>query len=330
MKRRHFLDLSMKSAVLAGFAAKPFRLLAESEKSSTGLVLDDGFIHHHISPGHPESPQRYQAIKQEFVEQDLIARTSAISPRDDVDQWLRLVHTRNHIASIKKLDNHTHHDASLATAGILAAVDQVCSGRIRNAFCATRPPGHHARNTGQEEGFCYYNHVAIAARYAQKNYPLKKILIVDWDYHHGNGTEETFYADPSVLFFSTHDYNAYPGTGNPAKRGVGKGEGYNINVHMDCGAGDEDFIKVFNRILLPAAEVFAPDLILISAGFDSRKEDLLGCHEVTDQGFSHLTQIVMQIAERHCDGRIVSLLEGGYNIRGNAKAAAAHLNTLML
>ena len=192
-----------------------------------------------------------------------------------------------------------------------------------------RPPGHHAKNTGQEEGFCYYNHIAIAARYAQQHYDLKKVLIIDWDFHHGNGTEWAFYSDPSVLYFSTHDMFAYPGTGSPSRTGEGDGEGFNINVHLDCGATDDDIINAFQTKLLPAVEQFKPDLILISAGFDSRQDDLLGCHNISDQGFIKLTETVKILANKHCQGKIVSLLEGGYNLQGNASAVTAHINALM-
>lgn len=200
---------------------------------------------------------------------------------------------------------------------------------LNNVFCLTRPPGHHALNTGREEGFCYYNTIAIAARYAQKEYGFKKILIVDWDYHHGNATEAMFYDDPDVLYFSTHDQYAYPGTGDPAKRGSGKGLGYNINVHLPCGTDDKKIIDVYQNILLPAAEDFAPDMILISAGFDSREEDLLGCFDVTDEAYITMTNIVMQIANKYCDGRLVSTLEGGYNLQGITDAVTVHMKTLL-
>jgi acetoin utilization deacetylase AcuC-like enzyme len=184
-------------------------------------------------------------------------------------------------------------------------------------------------NTGREEGFCYYNTIAIAARYAQKQYGFKKILIIDWDYHHGNATEAMFYDDPSVLYFSTHDQFAYPGTGDPAKKGIGKGLGFNINVHLPCGTDDKKIIDVYKSILLPAAEKFEPDMILISAGFDSREEDLLGCFDITDAAYVTMTKIVMKIAEKHCDGRVVSMLEGGYNLQGIAKAVTVHIKTLL-
>jgi len=258
-----------------------------------------------------------------------VSSVAMVSPKEDCEQWLSLVHSQQHIDSIKSKQAQTHEHALLATAGVLATVDALFSGQIDNAFCASRPPGHHARDTGKEEGFCYYNHVAIAARYAQKHYNIEKVLIVDWDFHHGNGTEWAFYSDPTVLYFSTHDMFAYPGTGSPSKRGKGAGEGFNINVHLDCGATDMDIIQAFQEQLLPVMDEFSPELIIISAGFDSRQDDLLGCHNITDQGFVALTGIIKSIADKHCEGRIISVLEGGYNIQGNASAVTAHIKSLL-
>ena len=322
MERRQFLTLSALTILSESLGAKV-------KKSSTGLVMDDRFSEHQISPEHPESPARYNAIKQQLQANGLLDETVAIAPLSDAEQWLSLVHSDQHIATIKTQQRNAHNDAVLATAGVLAAVNEVCDGRVSNAFCASRPPGHHALNTGKEEGFCYYNHIAIAARYAQQQCGIKKVLIVDWDYHHGNGTEWAFYSDPDVLYFSTHDVFAYPGTGFPEKKGEGAGEGLNINVHLACGASDEDIIKAFQQYLLPAVELFSPDLILISAGFDSRQDDLLGCHHITDQGFIKLTEMVRAIADKYCQGKIVSLLEGGYNIEGNASAVSVHITALM-
>ena len=322
MKRRQFLTLS----TLAGLSTS---LSAKTMPSHTGLVLDERFIDHHISPAHPESPARYQAITEKLLEYDLLSKLTVLAAKNDVEPWIELVHSKEHIDSIKQNDTKNHQHALLATGAVLAAVDAVCRGQLKNAFCASRPPGHHALNTGKEEGFCYYNHVAIAARYAQQQYSLDRVLIVDWDYHHGNGTEWAFYSDPSVLYFSTHDTFAYPGTGFPERRGEGAGEGFNINVHLGCGATDADMMDAFEQELLPAVETFKPDLIIISAGFDSRQDDLLGCHDITDQGFALLTDMVKKIADKHCGGKLISLLEGGYNIQGNASAVISHLSELM-
>ncbi|PHS33160.1 MAG: histone deacetylase [Methylophaga sp.] len=327
MKRRQILELSAKS-ILATLAISLASKSSAKPALKTGLVLDDAFVNHHISASHPESPARYHAIKQKIITNDLLAKTMPIVPKSDAEKWLGLIHSPQHINAIKTQQNVMHDNALLATAGVLAAVDAVCENQVENAFCASRPPGHHARNTGQEEGFCYYNHIAIAAKYAQQQYERKRILIVDWDYHHGDGTEWAFYSDPSVLYFSTHDMFAYPRTGFPSRIGEGKGEGFNINVHLNCGSGDEDIIEAFINKLLPAAEQFQPDLILISAGFDSRQDDLLGCFDISDKGFMLLTNMIKILAATHCQGNIVSMLEGGYNLQGNASAVMAHITTL--
>jgi acetoin utilization deacetylase AcuC-like enzyme len=322
MQRRDLLKLGILSAVSS-------KTSAINQTALTGLVLDPGFANHHIMPQHPESPARYRRLRDELEVSELLSKVTLLKPKSKIESELLLIHSANHVASIKRHDPEAHQASMLATGGVLVAVDAVCKGLLDNAFCASRPPGHHATNTGKEEGFCYYNHVAIAARYAQKRYKLKRILIVDWDYHHGNGTEWAFYHDPSVLFFSTHDSEAYPGTGSPEKTGTGPGKGFNINVHLPCGSGDEEIIAAFEEKLIPAVTEFKPDLILLSAGFDSREDDLLGCYKVSDQGFIQLTEIMLRLAKQHCDGKLVSVLEGGYNLTGNAKASVAHLKTLM-
>jgi acetoin utilization deacetylase AcuC-like enzyme len=328
MKRRTLLTLSAQ-AVLASVMLGKYTRSHAKLVLKTGLVLDDGFLRHLINPTHPESPARYQAIKRHLIVHHITDKTMPISLKMEAEQWLSLIHSQQHIQLIKTQQQEKHRDALLATAGVLAAVDAVCEGQVENAFCASRPPGHHARNTGQEEGFCYYNHIAIAARYAQQQYGRKKILIIDWDYHHGDGTEWAFYDDPSVLCFSTHDMLAYPGTGLPSRIGEGEGKGFNINVHLDCGATDDDIINAFKAKLLPAVDQFKPDLILISAGFDSRQDDPLGCFDISDKGYVILTQMIKTLANKHCQGNIVSMLEGGYNLQGNASAVVTHITALM-
>ena len=326
MNRRVFLKLIQTAILLFG----PFRTtLAALKKQPTGLVYDDFFLQYWLEEGHPESPDRLRSIMKLMKHSGLLSHLTQIQTRVDVLADLSRIHTAAHVHALK-IEYGKSNDVALAVvAGILAATDEVCRGSLRNAFCVTRPPGHHARNTGKVEGFCFYNGVAVAARYAQEKYGLKKILIVDWDYHHGNGTEAFFYSDPSVLYFSTHDYFAYPGTGDPAKVGEGAGKGFNINVHLDCKSTDEDIIAAFNEKLLPAANRFKPDLILISAGFDSRQDDLLGCFDITDEGYQQITMMVMQLAGQYCDGRLVSVLEGGYNLDGLATAVTSHVKTLL-
>ena len=325
MKRRDFLKLLQAAVLVFG----PLRAtLAASSGKGTGFVYDDLFLEYWLEQGHPESPGRLRSIINFLEQSGLLQQLIRIQPKKEILTELALIHTAEHVHALKTRQEKSNEVALAVVAGILAATDEVCSGRLKNAFCATRPPGHHARNTGKVEGFCFYNGVAIAARYAQQYYGFKYILIVDWDYHHGNGTEAFFYSDPSVLFFSTHDYYAYPGTGNPANIGEGAGKGLNINVHLDCHCTDKDIISAFKEKLLPVVHCFKPDLILISAGFDSRQDDLLGCFDITDDGYRQITTMVMQLAEQYCDGRIVSVLEGGYNLDGLASAVKVHIETL--
>jgi acetoin utilization deacetylase AcuC-like enzyme len=221
------------------------------------------------------------------------------------------------------------YDAALmAVGGVFSAIDAVMQKKVSNAFCAVRPPGHHAVEDAAM-GFCIFNNVAIGARYIQKQYALSKILIVDWDVHHGNGTQAAFYDDPNVLYFSTHQYPFYPGTGGVAEKGTGKGQNYNINVPLPAGSTDVDYIEAFKEKLEPAALTFSPDFVLISAGFDAHENDLLGGMKVTTQGFAELTQIVKQIAQKCCENRLVAVLEGGYDLEGLADAVEAHINVLI-
>lgn len=295
---------------------------------TSGLVFDERYLDHVLEPGHPESPSRLRAIARKLRETGLQDHFIPIAPGENPWEAIAEVHTAEHILAVQGLPG-TGAIAALAVGGALAAVDAVCSGRVRNAFCAVRPPGHHAHNLGEEEGFCYFNNVAVAARHAQRRHGCARILIVDWDYHHGNATEEAFYEDPSVLFFSTHKWLAYPGTGNPARQGAGPGLGYTINVDLGKGAEDRDILLAWEKKLLPAAETFRPDLVLISAGFDSRKDDYLGDFRIGDDAFRRMTRMASQLAEVAGGGKVVSLLEGGYNPAGLADGVAAHLEELL-
>lgn len=299
----------------------------------TGWVDDACFDTPAFDPSHPEQPARAQAIRARLrADAALLARLRPIAPLQGavVDQALARVHTPAHIAGIASRHGATIDQlARCATGAALAAVQAVVAGQVANAFAATRPPGHHASNTGQEEGFCFYNHVAVAARHAQQALGLARVLIVDWDYHHGNGTELLFYEDPSVFYFSTFDADAYPGTPDAAARtGAGPGLGSTINQPLPRGATDAQVLAVYTERLLPAAERFRPDLVLVSAGFDSRAGDRLGRFAFSDAGYRRMTQLVHGIAARHAGGRLVSVLEGGYSLPGLASAAHAHLQAL--
>ncbi len=214
-----------------------------------------------------------------------------------------------------------------AVGGVLTAVDAVVAGKIHNAFCAVRPPGHHATRDGGG-GYCTFNNVAIAARYAQRKHRLARILIVDWDVHHGNGTQAIFYDDPTVLYFSVHRDGIYCGTGSASERGAGAGAGLKINVPLAAGLGDAEYEEAFEDTLVPAARRFRPDLVLVSAGFDASEHDRCGM-KVTAPGFGRLTRIVKGIAHEQSRDRLVTVLEGGYNLDGLADCVEAHVRALM-
>jgi len=299
-----------------------------SRPAATGFIYDDRYLQHVIYAQHPESPERLRAVIRRLTGAGLIDHLTALPLLDDAASYLPLVHTAEHIRRIRAIPL-SGKIAELSVAGALGGVRAVCEGSVTNAFCAIRPPGHHATDTGREEGFCYFNNIAIAARYAQKVHGIGRVLIIDWDFHHGNGTESAFYDDPTVLFFSTHNQRYYPGTGSPQHRGKGPGLGFNINVHLGCGAGDDEIFAAWREHLFPAVDAFKPELVLISAGFDSRQDDPLGCFDITDEGYTRLTREAMRLAREHCGGRLVSILEGGYNTEGLASAVETHVRTLL-
>ena len=331
--RRVFLGVLAKSLLAAGAMPKPFvSSNVLPTQTGTGLITDPRYLEHELpdrgGEPHPERPLRLMRIAQAFEERGLNSELTPLQIHPDSMPFIRRHHTSEHVDAVREIEV-TGEIAELAVAGALGAIDAVANSQVRNAFCAVRPPGHHANNTGQEEGFCFYSNAAGAARYAQLRHGFEKILIVDWDYHHGNATQNAFYDDPSVLFFSAHDWQAYPGTGDPSLRGEGEGSDLNLNVHLDCGSKDIDMLRHWDSVLLPAVSNFQPDFVIVSAGFDSRMDDLLGCFDLTDDVFRRMTRTTMDIANDYCGGRLVSLLEGGYNVDGTAIAAAAHVETLL-
>jgi acetoin utilization deacetylase AcuC-like enzyme len=217
--------------------------------------------------------------------------------------------------------------ALLAAGGMCQAVSMVLSGELDNAFALVRPPGHHAER-GRGMGFCLFNNAAIGARYAQESHQVKRVLVIDWDLHHGNGTQHSFEADPSILYFSTHQYPYYPGTGAYEQIGKGKGEGYTVNVPLSVGHGDGEYAGIFENILRPVALEFDPELILVSAGFDIYQADPLGGMRVTPEGFAGLTRSILDMAEACCSGKMVITLEGGYHLGGLRDSVKAVLKEL--
>ncbi len=222
----------------------------------------------------------------------------------------------------------TYEIAKLAVGGVCNAIDEVMEGKVDNAFAFVRPPGHHAEKDAAK-GFCVFNNIAIGAMHAISKYNLKRILIVDWDLHHGNGTQHSFYNDPRILYFSTHQYPYYPGTGALQEIGRGPGEGYTINVPLQEGAGDAAFVKIFRKILQPVALEFKPELILLSAGFDTHFQDPLGGMRVTPDGFAAMARILLNIAGACCQGRFVAVLEGGYHISGLTRSVKSVLEEML-
>ena len=313
------------------------------EDAATGLVYDEAYLDHDTGGSHPETSDRLRAIMDRLRKEGLLKRLRRIEPRKAARKWITTIHTPDYVENVAetcRAGNSCLHSldtricpasfqvALLAVGGVLEAVDALQAGRVPNAFCAVRPPGHHA-TADRAMGFCLFNNVAIAARYAQQQHGLDRVLIVDWDTHHGNGTQDAFYDDPSVLYFSCHQSPFYPGTGAASETGRGEGEGYTINVPLPAGTGNEEYLKAFRETLRPRALEFDPDLVLISAGFDAHRADTLGGMDVTEDGYARMTTEVMGIADECCAGRIVSSLEGGYALAHQARAVAAHLKALM-
>jgi len=308
-----------------------------------GIVYHPDYLKHKTQPGHPERSERLQAIVDTLKRKGLLLHLKELCPKPAELQWVTSIHDSHYVERVREMchrgylqidgsDTHICEDsyqiALLAVGGGVIAADAVCENAICRAFCCVRPPGHHAERS-YASGFCLFNNIAILARYLQQKHGIKRVLIVDWDVHHGNGTQNAFYEDPTVFYFSTHQYPLFPGTGLSDEIGKGKGEGFTRNVPLSPGAGDEDFIQVYEEELIPIAERFAPEFVLISAGFDAHHDDPLAQMKMTEEGYERLTEIVCQIADTYCKGRVISLLEGGYNLTALGNSVAAHIEVLL-
>lgn len=310
--------------------------------ATTALLLDSVYKQHITGSGHPESPERYDAVMAGLEREGLVKGAARVQRRLAAEDEIAMAHAREYIATVKRDIRSGAHDLSTgdtavsprsldvaleAAGGVLNAVDMVAAGKAQNAFCAVRPPGHHATAV-RGMGFCVFNNVAVAARYAQKKHGMARVLIADWDVHHGNGTQDIFYNDGSVFFFSTHQSPWYPGTGAAGETGEGSGKGATMNCPFPAGSGRAELIGVFRERLVPAMDSFRPELVIISAGFDSRLGDPLGQFRLTDEDFADLTRMLMDVADKHSGGRLVSVLEGGYSLTGLAAGVASHVKTL--
>lgn len=311
--------------------------------AATALAAPEASLVHTTPHGHPERPERFTALLEGLRTSGLADRMPKL-PSDAADrETLQLCHGADYVRLVEREvaagrralstgDTHVGArslEAALAAVGaVCAAVDAVVQSSVRQAFCVLRPPGHHAR-PDQGMGFCLFNNVAIGARHALRRHGLERVLIADWDVHHGNGTQDIFYGDPSVLFFSTHQSPWYPGTGSAAESGAGAGRGTTINCPFPAHSGREEILGAFRDRLLPAVDAFRPDLVMVSAGFDSRLGDPLGQFRLSDDDFRELTTLLQEAADRHCQGRLVSVLEGGYSLEGLAAGAASHVRALL-
>ena len=298
-------------------------------KQRTGIIKDPRYAGHCMGPDEPECPERLDVLYALLQEPELAGCFQDISPRKAEKEELERVHSADYIQRLEAtsgrgavyLDEDTRTSALsnevalLAAGGLCRAIEQVHLGRVDNAFALIRPPGHHAERSAAK-GFCLYNNVAIGARYAQGKLGLARILIVDWDLHHGNGTQHCFEDDPSVLFFSIHRAFTYPHSGRLREIGRGKGKGYTVNIPLLPGFGDGDYLDLFENLLKPIALEFKPDLIMVSAGFDIHRNDPLGGMRVTPEGFAGMTRVLLDIADGCCNSKLVMALEGGYNLEG--------------
>jgi acetoin utilization deacetylase AcuC-like enzyme/nucleotide-binding universal stress UspA family protein len=318
------------------------RLLAKHETvHKTGIVKDNCFLKHDTGRRHPENRSRLKAVYSALEKSELLHRLVSIQPRAARREELLWLHTPEYVNQVATTAGKDHCSltadtsacadsyatARLAVGGLFEAIERVVAGDLVNAFALVRPPGHHAER-GRAMGFCLFNNIALGAVYAQKQLGLEKVLIVDWDVHHGNGTQHFFEDDPTVLFFSVHQHPHVPGTGVFTETGRGAGEGYTINIPLPRGWGDGELIALLEEVLRPVAMAFQPEIILVSAGFDTHIKDPLGAMYLTSSGFAGLTRALMELASECCQGKLVLCLEGGYHKRSLANSVMAVLKEL--
>ncbi|MCX5865361.1 MAG: histone deacetylase [Deltaproteobacteria bacterium] len=309
-------------------------------RQKTAVLKDPLFLEHDPGYDHVESPERLTAIYQALAKEDAEA---FFFPECEPASYADLVanHTAEHIDRVAEtagkqfdvLDPDTHtspqsYEAAVLAAGaVITGLKLVAAGQADNAFALVRPPGHHAE-ADRAKGFCLFNNIAVGARYGLKHLGMERIFILDWDLHHGNGTQHSFYDTDQVLYCSTHQYPLYPGTGSLKESGEGKGEGYTLNVPLPGGQGDQDFARIMDELVAPVARQYKPDCIMVSAGYDTHVLDPLGGMAVTTTGFSYMSKVMVDLAAELCGGRLVLALEGGYNLQGLADGVLASLHEM--
>ena len=307
-----------------------------------GFYYHPDYLLHDSGPTHPERPGRLQSVMGHLIKSVVWAHLEHVRPSSATPEQVQLVHPGPYVAMIRERcmggdrvldggDTHvcerSYDVAMLAAGAVLQAVDAVMSGSMANAFCAVRPPGHHAE-TATAMGFCLFNNVAIGARHAQQKFGVRRVAILDWDVHHGNGTQEIFYEDDTVLYASLHQYPFYPGTGAADERGRGRGLGATVNCPMPAGSDEAAYLNALESTVLPAFDRFKPELVMISAGFDAHRDDPLAQMTLTEDSFAKFTTLVKDCAQIHGGGRIVSVLEGGYHLDALARSVESHLSVL--
>ena len=309
--------------------------------TATGVVWDPVYLEHVTDDGHPDHPRRLKTLYRRLQDPMVNHRFTTIVPPAATDEEILLVHSPSYLNQVKATATHpasalsadtltcdrSYPVAAIAAGGTIEAIRQVVAGTLSHALVLARPPGHHAERT-RAMGYCIFNNVAIGSMAARTAMGLARVMVVDWDLHHGNGTQHIFERDPSVFFFSSHQFPHYPGTGHFTETGQGPGEGTTMNVPLSRGCGDGEFAAIYQRLLTPVALAFKPQLILVSAGFDIHAADPLGGMKVTPAGFAGLTRLVLDIARQICAGRVVFCLEGGYDADALADSALAMIDEL--
>lgn len=307
----------------------------------TGFLFSEKFMDHQTGK-HPECPERLKAIKTAVDSSKISGKLIFVDPEKATQEDISLIHSRDYIKSVQISCKHgdrfldadtmicskSYDTAVLAVGGVLKVLNLIQEGSLNNGFCAVRPPGHHAEYN-RAMGFCLFNNAAIAARFAINNLGLKKIFIIDWDVHHGNGTQNAFYSDSNIFYSSLHQYPFYPGSGNSTEIGRGKGEKFTLNFPLTRSADDETYISILKKQLIPELIKYKPDLIIISAGFDAHEGDHISSMNVTADGFYQMTRMVCESAELVCKGKVLSILEGGYNLKALGESIVLHLQALL-